>query len=756
MATYRLPLLVWRDAQSGYTAAPVELYLGQPDMVGFSEKLSTAIKQVQSYLTWFLKECPWNVPDFQDPRLTHLRVDIRPEYRTAHRVYPCPEQIEIQIPCVLGRQESGLLLCSMPTLGLIFHYFDDQELPKLVAEAVRQKLAGNSPQELSQFLPPRSIQLEMVSIRAPHVSFRTDDEPLCPTLLHVAQAIGKPDFRKRFGHVWKREQEVRDLARRLGGEQANVLLVGDRGSGKTSVLVHAVRAVERERSKTSDGERPARYRFWQTSAGRLVAGMKYLGQWEERCEQIISELSSIDGVLCLESLMELTHIGGAGAGSSVAAFLASYVRDGQLRMMAEATAEEVEASRRLLPGFAELFQVLRLEDLTEPDMREALRLAVDQRAREGKVEVEEFLADRLFQLFHRFMPYHPLPGGAAGFLKNLFDRARTERMEQLSVATALAQFKRETGLPESFLRDDHALDVQALEARFREQVIGQPEACRVVADVIARFKTGLNDPHRPLGVLLFCGPTGVGKTQLAKTVSRYLFGHGEMTDRLVRLDMSEYSSPYAAERLISKSDGTPSDFVSRVRQQPFAVVLLDEIEKAAAEVYDVLLGVLDEGRLTDRFGRTTTFCNTIVIMTSNLGAASRRSIGLRPRSGHHYEAEVRAFFRPEFFNRLDQLVAFRPLPKEACLAIIRKELNDVEQREGFRKLGLRLRFDDAVIERLLKVGFHPHFGARPLQRVIEESVVATLARFIVDNAHIRNATVRLELGPQNDYRVRAD
>jgi len=745
MASYRVPLLVWQDAQGGYTATPVELYLGELGMAGFAEKQSSAIKQVQSYLTWYLRELPGSIPDFQNAQLTRIRVQIRPEYRTDQRVYPCRERIEIPVPCVLGRQRSGLLLCSMPTLQRLFHYFDEQELRKLVAETVRRELAGCSPQELAQFLSPQSLQLEHVSVRAPEISSRTDEDTQYPALLRVAQAIGKPDFRKRFGHVWKREQEVRDLAHRLGSEKANVLLVGRRGSGKTSVLVHAARMLERDRSKTEDGERSARFRFWQTSAGRLVAGMKYLGQWEERCEQIISELSSIDGVLCLDSLMELTQIGGAGAGGSLAAFFSSYLRDGQLKMVAEATPEELEASRRLLPGFVELFQVLRLDDLAEMDMRATLRLAVDARARDTKVEVEEFVADRLFQLFRRFMPYRPLPGGAIGFLKNLFDRARNERRAKLSMAEALTQFKRETGLPESFLRDDRALDVQALENEFSQQVIGQPDACRVMADVIARFKTGLNDSRRPLATLLSCGPTGVGKTQLAKTVSEYLFGHGEMTERLVRLDMSEYSSPFAAERLVSKSDGSPSDIVSRVRQQPFCVVLLDEIEKAATAVYDVLLGVLDEGRLTDRFGRTTTFCNSILIMTSNLGASSGGSIGLRPQSGHRYEGEVRQFFRPEFFNRLDQLVTFHPLPKEACLAIIQKELKEVGQREGFRKLGLRLQFADSVVEHLLQIGFHPQFGARPLQRAIEESVVARLAHFIVNHPDLRNATVRIEL-----------
>lgn len=753
MANYRIPLLVWPDAQGGYTAAPLEPYLGEPGMVGFGETAAVATRQVRSYLEWMLKQRPWQMPDFLDASLVHIRVSIRPEYRAEHRVYPCPEPVELSVPCVVGHQQSGLPLCGLPTLGILFHYFEQSELESLVTETVRRELAGRTPQQLAQFLPPHAPHLEEITIRGPEWPLRALADEGPPTLNRIAQPVGHPGFRKRFPHVWKRDAQVHDLAHRLGHEKVNVLLVGARGVGKTSVLVHAARRLERQHTEARPDELAARYRYWQTSANRLVSGMKYLGQWEERCEEVISELGSIDGVLCIESLIDLVLLGGSNPGSSVGAFFQSYLQERRLQMVVEATPEELEASRRWLPGLVELFQILRLKDLTDAETREALKLAIDLRAREINVSVEEKLADHVCHLYRRFLPYRSLPGGASGLLKTLFDQARSERLEQVPVTLALEQFTRETGLPDQLIRDDCLLDVAELERHLCQEVIGQEEACRAMTDVVARFKSGMNDPRRPLAALLFCGPTGVGKTQLAKTISRYLFGHGRTSDPLIRLDMSEYSSPYSVARLITRDDGAPSDFISRVRQQPFSVVLLDEIEKAAPGVFDILLSVLDEGRLTDQFGRTATFRTAILIMTSNLGATDHGAIGLRPSNEQSYEAEVRSFFRPEFFNRLDRVVTFHPLQRATCQAILRKELRELETRPGFHKAAIGLRFSESLMEQLMTVGFDPRFGARPLQRALETTVVAALARFLVDHPGLRDANLEVDLDAQGACRV---
>jgi ATP-dependent Clp protease ATP-binding subunit ClpC len=751
MTTYRIPLLAWQDFDGGYTAAPVEAHLAENQIAAFADTRPDAVHQIQAYLAWHLKTAPWLVPDFFEPRLTSFRVSIRPEYRSQHRVYPCQQEIVLRVPCVLGCQANGLLQCSMPTLRLMFHFHQEKELQRMVAETVRQTLAGRTPQQLSRYLAPASVFLEVASVRVPQPKPKTVVQDSPPTLGQIGQALGQASFRKQFAHAWQRDSEVADLMHRVGQEKTNVVLVGPRGSGKTTVLAAAVRNLERTR--LSELRQQAQHVFWQTNAGRLIAGMQYLGQWQERMEQVIEELSSIGGTLCIESLLDLVQQGGSGAGGSLAAFCLPYLREGQLQMVGEATPEEMTACRHLLPGFADVFQVLRLQELDDRQARAALQSAIEARTRQAKIPVEPPLPNLLFRLFRRFLPYRPLPGSAIPFLTRLFDTARQQRVPEIAAARAVEQFIDQTGLPEHLLRDDQPLHVEALERTLGQQVIGQAAACRILAEMIARFKAGLQDPRRPLGALLFCGPTGVGKTQLAKTVAQYLFGHGRETDRLIRLDMSEYSAPFSAPRLITKADGTPSDLIQRVRQQPFVVVLLDEIEKAADSVFDVLLGLLDEGRLTDRWGRTTTFCSAIVIMTSNLGASARSTIGLGAAREERYETEVRSFFRPEFFNRLDGLVTFQPLDWDTCLAITRKELDEIQQRAGIRRSGLKLRFSPELVQHLARDGFDPRFGARPLQRMIEIQVVATLARHLVDRPELRDGTLQIGIDAEGEVQI---
>ncbi len=737
MAAYRIPVLVWEDHEGWHTAAVVEW--DEPPAVAASA--DAAVEQLRDYLLWACQQGRLAAPDCVEPRLTFAAVAVRPEYQGDGRTYPCPEAVRLRVPCVQARLANGQLLCALPTLGVRFGCHDAAALPGLVAHYVQHKLEGCTPQALARHLPPRAARLAEIVLPAPRRDVRPPAEPAFAVLAQVAEPLGERRLRRQLGRAWEREPQVAEVVRRLGPERANVVLLGEPGCGKTTVLAEAVRRLERDATEDRPGPR-----FWLTSAPRLVAGMKYLGQWEERCEQVVAEAARGGAVVCVENLLDLVRTGGRAPGNSLAAFFLPYLQRGELRLAGEASPAELDACRRLLPGFADVFQVVRLPPFGPREAVAVLdRLAATLKQEQG-VEAARGVVEAVHQLFRRFSPYHAFPGRAAAFLAELFDQAGAARRSEVTAADAVRQFVRETGLPERFLRDDLPLPRGEVVAHFREQVLGQEEAVQAAADLVTTFKAGLNDPGRPLGVLLLCGPTGVGKTELARALARFFFGHGGAGERLVRLDLSEYAGPGAAERLLGRPDGEPSELIRKVRQQPLAVVLLDEVEKADPEVFDVLLSVCDEGRLTDRFGRVTTFRSAVVLMTSNLGAA-RPAFGFRDGPAVRYDDEARAFFRPEFFNRIDAVVSFQPLGPETVRAITRKELAEVGRREGLTKDGLRMAWTERLLDELARAGFDARYGARPLQRTVEALVVTPLARFLLDHPGLRDAEVRADWGP---------
>jgi ATP-dependent Clp protease ATP-binding subunit ClpC len=483
--------------------------------------------------------------------------------------------------------------------------------------------------------------------------------------------------------------------------------------------------------------------------------MQYLGMWQERVESVINQVSGISGILCAENLLDLVRTGGRSPGDSIGAYLIPYLQRAELRLIAEATLAELDAIRRLLPGLADVFQIITVPPFSRGQAVNCLNQIAAAQRQNLKIEAERGAVDIVYRLFARFMPYYPFPGKTTHFVADLFDRAARQNRASVRPADAIALFIQQTGVPEIFLRDELPLDLESVVQTLHEEVIGQQRACRAAAGVITTFKAGLNDPDRPLGVLFFAGPTGVGKTQLAQSVSRYLYGGGGggahdsiatrlKEQRLVRLDMSEYAGPDAAERFLGSPNAGPADWIQKIRQQPFTVLLLDEIEKAAPAIFDILLGVFDEGRLTDPWGRLTHFKSAVIIMTSNLGAAVGESFGLSKSAPPAYENEAMGFFRPEFFNRIDTVVTFDPITLETVRAVAEKELRDLAQREGLIRSNLQLRWTTALLNHLAREGFDARYGARPLQRAIEMLVVTPLSKFLVDHPTRRNATITID------------
>ena len=760
MPTVRYHALLCRDVAGGYSAVALDV-----GTTGFGATANDARDDLKEYLRWAHRKDSWmSRPDITEPELRWFTVAVRPEYKGNNRLYPADTEVTIRVPCVVSTRMSGQHTADLPLLNIRFDYTGRAELPKLVDRYASQMLEGLTPAELGAFLPPAAVELIEIAVpvpKEPPGGALTVPPP--PTLAKVAEPVGDRAVRKGYARAWGRESELAALVRKLHHEKANVLLVGDSGVGKTTLMVDAVK--EAEKLAFADGESEAagtgvrgfltltgeergkhKRRFWLTSAGRVIAGMKYLGQWEERVEAVIAELGELGGVLCVERLLELVRTGGLGPTDSVAAFLMPYLARGELRMVAEATPAELDACRRLLPGLPDLFQIVRVEAFARATALSVIDKQLETAASGPGVEVERGTGDRIVRLFRRFMPYAAFPGPASAFARQIVDSHVRQAKLPVTPSAVVDLFRRQTGLPELFLRDEITLPRDDVLNGFRARVIDQPEACEAATNVVMTVKAGLNDPQRPPAVLLFCGPTGVGKTHMAQALASYFFENTEAkpererrnaakNSRLLRLDMSEYGGFDAVYRLLGPPQGEPGPLVKQVRRQPFSVLLLDEIEKAAPDVFDTLMGVFDEGRLTDQYGRVTNFRSTIIIMTSNLGAGQSRAVGFDNASaGPAYQDVAMKFFRPEFFNRMDAVVTFRPLLPASVKAITRRELDAIAAREGLVRAGVRVRWSEALVDHLAAVGFDARYGARPLQRAIEREVVAPLARWLLETA----------------------
>ena len=515
-----------------------------------------------------------------------------------------------------------------------------------------------------------------------------------------------------------RDEDVsRLLATLSGGGHKSLILVGPAGSGKTAVLHEACHRLARQ-----GGEGYERTPIWHVTGSRIIAGMRYLGEWQARALQIVRAIQATAGVLYVDNPLELIMAGSQG-GMTVASCLTPFIRAGELTVIAEASPDTLRLAEQLDPAFIGSLRRQSLRPLTPEQAFSILGHRAEILGRAHKTRFQPEALTRALDLLARFGDVGALPGAGLTLIEQM---ARLGK-DTLTPEDAVTAFARASGFPQGIVDPDALLDLDALRAFFTERIIGQPQIIDRLVHLISVIKAGLNDPEKPLGSFLFAGPTGVGKTESALTLAEYLFGD---RDRLVRLDMSEYGYPGSAARLVGGPRGE-GELTRRLRQQPFCVLLLDEIEKAESGVFDLLLQALGEGRLTDGTGRTASLRHAIVILTSNLGATGRRAIGLQaggePSGGRYLEA-ARAFFRPELLNRIDHVVPFEPLDEPAVAHIARRMLDKALAREGLTRRDITVTYAPEVIGALMAHGFDPRYGARPMKRAIEQQILTPLSR----------------------------
>jgi ATP-dependent Clp protease ATP-binding subunit ClpC len=563
------------------------------------------------------------------------------------------------------------------------------------------------------------------------------------------------------------------LARLLGGDRPrSTVLVGPAGAGKQTLLHRWIAdrleadgyAVHRSLDRTR--------RTWRLSGKRIIAGMSHLGDWEDRMLDIAFQARVERSFLWFDDLHLFGRIGQSRQSErSLADFLRGPVQRGELIVLGAMTREQLARLETDAPALAGMLVRVPVPAASVNDTASLLLHEVRELEQDFPVEIHPFVPRTAIELGGALLAWTALPGAAIDLVRKVAEtvtregggrrradeddenRGRSRVALEVNPDAVVRELSRTTGLPEALITLDRALDPADVRAAFERRVMGQPAAVARASEIVLAVRAGMTDPGRPLAVELFTGPTGTGKTELALTLAEYLYGDPR---RLVRLDMSELSGPDAVARLIGDRWNPRGMLTERIREQPFSLVLLDEIEKAHPSVLSLLLQLFDEGRLTDAAGDTASFVGAVVVMTSNLGARPQSPIGF----GDHAAAvmaeiarAVRDFFPPELWNRIDHVVPFSPLTPEVAERVVDKELARLLARRGLRERNVLVYAGAAVRARAVAEAFDARWGARTVKRWLEDHVATLLADELGKGQAARMLVARLyETAPSDGGR----
>jgi ATP-dependent Clp protease ATP-binding subunit ClpC len=612
-----------------------------------------------------------------------------------------------------------------------------------------------------------------------------------------------------------REDEVKRVMQILNRRRKNnPVIIGEAGVGKTAIVEGlAQKIVADDVPENIRGKR-----LLALDMGALVAGSKFRGEFEERLQAIMREIRAAEGeiILFIDELHQVVGAGGAEGAIDASTMMKPALARGELRAIGATTLDEyrqyierdpalerrfapvyvdepsVEDTIEILKGLRPRYEAHHQVKITDAALEAAARLSdryiterwlpdkaidlVDESASKHVIEAQS-MTPELRELKSRLDELGRETEAAVGrqdyeaaarikqevlgvqdeytSLKTEWEAARggDETVTERDIASLVASI---TGIPVDRMMEGEGEKLLQMEERLHDRVIGQEEAIAALSDAIRRARAGLKDPRRPIGSFIFLGPTGVGKTELAKALAEFLF---DDQDALVRLDMSEYQERHTVSRLVGAPPGyvgydEGGQLTELVRRRPYRVILFDEIEKAHPDVFNTLLQILDDGRLTDGQGRTVDFRNTVVIMTSNLGTSTARremgfGIGQRTEGRTQratLEANVhkalRDHFRPEFLNRIDEIIIFEPLTPAELLQIVDLMVGDVAER--LEERGVMLALTEAAQQALVDEGYDPVYGARPLRRVVQKQVENPISRRLLAGEFTEGDTVLVD------------
>ncbi|NRO01925.1 ATP-dependent Clp protease ATP-binding subunit ClpC [Lactobacillus helveticus] len=639
-----------------------------------------------------------------------------------------------------------------------------------------------------------------------------------PTLDKVAVNLNQRTREGGIDPVIGREKEIKRVIQILSRRtKNNPILVGEPGVGKTAVA-EAI-ATEIVNKKVPEGLLDKR--VMALNMGSLVAGTKYRGEFEDRMKKILDEIAK-DGkvILFVDEMHTLIGAGGAEGAIDASNILKPSLARGDIQMIGATTFDEYQKYIEKDQALARRFQQVRLNEPTKKDTLAILKGLRPKYEKFHHVTISDASLEDAVDLSSRYITNRFLPDKAIDLvdeasaavkirtnvgsnkdlvqinekIKNIIEQKNEAaasqnfvKAAQLQEAQNNLQMQREemenalqvkvsaeavvgpediakvvsdwTGVPVTQMKRDESRQLANLESILHKRVIGQDKAVSAVARAIRRSRSGIKDERRPIGSFLFLGPTGVGKTELAKSVAAAMFGS---EDHLIRLDMSEYMDQIASSKLIGSAPGyvgyeEGGQLSEQVRRHPYSVVLLDEVEKAHPDVFNLLLQVLDEGFLTDSKGRKVDFRNTIIIMTSNLGSRTlfdSKAVGFNADKSDQAKVRqakvqqaIKQFFRPEFLNRIDETIIFDELTKKQLRDIVTLLTHKLVVR--LQKKGITLRISRAALDKIVKDGYDPENGARPLRRAIQNDIEDKLAEMLITGEVKANDT--LKIGSQHGH-----
>ena len=614
-----------------------------------------------------------------------------------------------------------------------------------------------------------------------------------------------------------RDVEIRRVIQTLTRRKKNnPVIIGGAGVGKTAIAEGLAQRIVADDVPDSLRGR----RVLALDMGALVAGSKFRGEFEERLKAVMDEVKMAQGeiILFIDEIHTVVGAGGAEGAIDASNLMKPALARGELQCIGATTVDEYRKHIEKDTALERRFQPIYLEEPSVEETMEILRALRPRYEAHHKIRIDDSALAAAARLSQRYVTDRLLPDKAIDLIdeaaskvhldaetlppevkreerrirelaneeeaaaqRSDYQRAaqlRTERLglekrfqeererwfrekriddvvDEEDIAVLISQW---TGIPVSRLLQGEAEKLLHMEERLHERVVGQDEPVKAVSEAIRRARAGLKDPKRPIGSFIFLGPTGVGKTELARALAEFLF---DDESNMVRIDMSEYMEKHSVSRLIGAPPGyvgydEGGQLTEAVRRRPFRVILFDEVEKAHPEVFNALLQVLEDGRLTDGQGRTVDFRNTVVIMTSNLGTGdgSRQPVGFRAdaREGvdeaHMRESIQEALkrtFRPEFLNRIDEVIIFRPLTREQIRSIVRLLARELQKR--LEERGITFELTEAAEEWLAKEGFDPVFGARPLRRAMQRHLENALAQGVLSGEYKEGDHVVVDAGP---------